>query len=143
MQRSIKAAQVLKDSGNLAIFSNEHPKPYTGFFDEVQEIYQQVVPEWSNPSTEPSTQETIQATTAYINSTGLFEPVLVRTYQWTQDYTAQEYQKLLDTYSDHRTLEESRRARLCDKISSLIEDKYGGNITKLYLTVLYIAKKRV
>ncbi len=42
-----KAAQMLKNTGSLAIFSNEHPMPHTGFFAEVQPIYQRVVPEWS------------------------------------------------------------------------------------------------
>ena len=44
-----KAAQALKPGGALAVFSNQHPRPYTGFFDEVEPIYRQIVPEWSDP----------------------------------------------------------------------------------------------
>ena len=137
-----KAAQLLKDSGSLAIFSNEHPTPFTGFFDAVQAVYQQVVPEWRHPNTEPSTEAAIESTTAAINRLGLFAPVAVRTYRWSRSYTAEEYIKLLNTYSDHLLLAEQKRKRLHDGIQALIEDEYGGTITKPYLTILYIAKKR-
>lgn len=138
-----KAARVLQDSGYLAVFSNEHPKPYSGFFEDVQHVYEHIVPEWSKPNSEPSISEAIQSTAAYINRTGLFEPVLVRTYPWVQDYTTHEYRALLNTYSDHRNLDENRRMRLYDAISELIENKYDGMVTKSYLAVLYIARKRV
>lgn len=137
-----KAAKVLKDSGYIAIFSNEHPTPYTDFFHAVQEVYQRVVPEWNDPRTRPSTDERIRSTAAYINGTGLFEPVLVRRYPWTKDYTTEEYLKLLNTYSGHRSLEESKRLRLFREIGELIENEYGGTITRPYLAVLYIAKKK-
>jgi SAM-dependent methyltransferase len=137
-----KAAKILKDSGYIAIFSNLHPTSYTGFFQAVQKVYQEVVPEWKKPGNGPSTEEGIRTTEAYINETGLFEPVLVKGYLWTKDYNTEEYLKLLNTYSDHRNLEESRRTRLFRGIGELIEKEYGGTITRPYLAVLYIARKR-
>jgi SAM-dependent methyltransferase len=137
-----KAAKVLKDSGSIAIFANEHPAQHTGFFADVQTIYRQAVPEWSDPRTEPPLETSIQSTAHYINNTGLFNPVIVRTYPWTQTYTAEQYLQLLNTYSGHRNLEQSKRSRLFTGIGQLIEQKYGGTITKHYLAVLYIAKKR-
>jgi hypothetical protein len=137
-----KAAQALKDSGYLAIFSNEHLKPRTPFFTEAQQVYRRIIPEWTDPPTDPASPAAIQATAAYMDGTGLFEPVVVQTYPWTQDYTATEYIKLLNTYSNHRALEPSRREQLYAGIRTLIEDKYNGTLTKQYLAVLYLAQKR-
>jgi SAM-dependent methyltransferase len=136
-----KAAQLLKDSGYLAVFWNFHPTPYTGFFQEVQRVYRSVVPEWKDPANEPSTEDKIRAIENDINETGLFEKVLVKRYPWTKEYKADQYIKLLNTYSNHRCLDQRRRERLFDEIRALIEDEYGGRITRPYLTVLYIAKK--
>jgi SAM-dependent methyltransferase len=136
-----KAAQVLRDTGYIAIFSNLHPTPYTGFFQAVQSVYQSVVPEWEDSSKGPLTEDKIKFTENYINKTGLFEKVLIKRYYWTKEYTADQYIKLLHTYSNHRCLDQKRREKLFNDIRALIEDKYEGRIIRPYLTVLYIAKK--
>ena len=46
-----KANEALKDKGVLALFWNLHPLPYTGFFQEVQEIYKKMVPDWPSSRT--------------------------------------------------------------------------------------------
>ncbi|HKX33071.1 MAG TPA: class I SAM-dependent methyltransferase [Blastocatellia bacterium] len=141
-----KAARLLKDSGALAIFSNEHPAQSDRFFTEVNEIYQQLVPEWSprytNEMIEQKVQESIDSTIRAIEATELFEPVILGTYPWTEKYTARTYPRLLNTYSDYRGLDADRRERLFQAISELIEKDYGGTITRQYRSVLYFAKKR-
>lgn len=52
------------------------------------------------------------------------------------------FNKLLNTYSGHRNLEEAKRSRLFRDIGELIENEYRGTITRPYLAVLYIGKKR-
>ncbi len=47
--RLSKCADLLVSGGTLAVFSNMHPLPYTGFFAGVQEIYDKHVPEWESP----------------------------------------------------------------------------------------------
>lgn len=135
-----KAAQLLKGSGALAIFSNEHPTPYTDFFANVQEVYQSVVPEWSAPQTGTTIEARIAAAASAVNDTGLFAPVIVRTYPWSQTYTIEQYLKLLTTYSDHRSLAPHKQAQLFEGIATLSATRYGGTIVKPYLAVLYIAK---
>lgn len=137
-----KVAQVLKDSGHLAIFSNLHPRPLTSFFQVVQKVYQRIVPELKEPNSKPSTEEEIKATEDYINRTGLFEKVLVKQYPWSKVYNKGQYLKLLNTYSGHRNLDENRRSKLFADIGALIEEEFGGSITRPYLSVLYLAKKK-
>jgi SAM-dependent methyltransferase len=136
-----KAAKVLRESGYLALMSNIHPAPYTGFFERVQLIYKEVVPEWEDPRNGPSTEDRIKLEEKYINSTGLFEKVLVKQYGWSAKFTAEQYLKLLNTFSDHRNLEDNKRTQLFKKINNLINEEYGGIVTRPYLTILYIAKK--
>lgn len=137
-----KAAECLKDGGHLVLLSNMHPSPYTGFFKKVQDVYKEIVPEWKDPCDKPSTDEKIKLGEKNINLTGLFEKVLVKRYEWRIVFDAEQYVKLLGTFSDHRSLEDERRVALFNKIRNLINEKYSGKITRPYLTVLYIARKR-
>ncbi|HEY0736189.1 MAG TPA: class I SAM-dependent methyltransferase, partial [Herpetosiphonaceae bacterium] len=121
-----KVAQILKPGGTLAIFSNEHPTPFSGYFAEVQPIYRRVVPQWRHTPGSPPTEERIATTAAKIDATALFAPVVVKTYAWTKTYTAQEYIRLLNTYSDHRSLPAEQRAQLFQELGDVIETSYGG-----------------
>lgn len=136
-----KAAQMLKSTGALAIFSNEHPTPYTNFFAEVQPIYQRVVPEWSHTQSSPTMDARIAATVAMINETALFAPVIVKTYPWSRTYTTHEYLRLLNTYSNYRDLAPQQRTQLFAEIADVLKTQYGGTIMKPYLAVSYLAKK--
>jgi trans-aconitate methyltransferase len=138
-----KTAYMLKDEGYLALFWNHHPTPYTGFFQAVQSIYQDVVPEWGSVSSNQSLEQRIEQTRADIANTNLFETVVIHQYLWERYYNTEAYLRLLNTYSDHRQLDESKKIRLFERIGELIEKQYAGVVPRPYLTVLYIAKKKI
>ncbi len=48
---------------------------------------------------------------------------------------------MLNTYSDNRAMEADRRNGLFAGIADLIDQHYGGQVTKDYLAVLYLARK--
>ncbi len=137
-----KAAAALKPNGTLAIFSNEHPRQGK-FFEEVQAVYARYHPSWrdGDPRKGPDTSEKIRELAGYMDSTHLFTPVTVRTYPWQQTYTTVEYLALLNTYSDNRAMEAGRRDGLFAGIADLIDQRFGGQVTKDYLAVLYLARK--
>jgi ferric iron reductase protein FhuF len=66
---------------------------------------------------------------------------MVKKYPWTKDYATDEYLTLLNTYSDHYTLEDEIKKPLFQEIGALIDRQYGGCITKPHLSVLFIARK--
>lgn len=138
-----KAARALMPGGALAVFNNRSPRPFTGFAADVQAVYLKIVPEWKDFTAQPSVEEEIRETTDYIDSTGLYTGVTVRTYPWTRTYSTREYLQLLNTYSDHIRLEESRRNTLYQSIADLIDRRYSGKVERPYLTVLYLASKGV
>jgi SAM-dependent methyltransferase len=138
-----KVAHVLKNGGALAIFSNEHPPATSGFFVDVEQVYQRVLSEQGrDPQVLPTIQSSIERTVALIDASELFTPVIVKTYPWTTTYTTNEYLGLLNTYSPNRNLSAQQRDQLFQGIADLIEGKYGGVITKPYLSVLYLTKKQ-
>jgi ubiquinone/menaquinone biosynthesis C-methylase UbiE len=136
-----KSVQALKPGGALAIFSNAHPRPYSGFFAEVQPVYSQYLPELLDAKSQQTTADAIRAQTESMQATGLFATVEVRTYPWMETYTTAEYLQLLNTYSGHRAIDDTRRRGLYAAIADLIEKRYAGKVERPYLTELFLGKK--
>ncbi len=136
-----KVAEALKPGGALALFSHIHPRPITGFFAEVQPIYDRYTPELADHRKHTTTEAEIEEQTCTIRATGLFRSVDVRTYPWKQTYTTDKYLSLLNTYSPHRSIDIDRRRALYQAIAELIESRFNGKVERPYLTELYLAKK--
>lgn len=136
-----KAAALLKETGSLAIFSNEHRPLAPELAADFYHIEQRIVPWWPDQRTPPTLEAVIAETAATINATRLFAPVIVKTYPWTQTYTTSTYIRLISTYSNYRSLKASTRTQLFRATADLIDQQYAGKITKSYLAVLYLARK--
>ena len=90
----------------------------------------------------PWPDEVAEPVKAEIEQTDLFGEVTVRRYRWNVTYDATSYLRLLDTYSNHRVLDNQRHARLFRDIADLINTRYHGHITKGYLAILYVAHRK-
>lgn len=140
-----KTAQMLKPSGSIALFWHIHVQSAAsqGFFEEVQQIYLREVPEQTEkygPLLWPD--EVPEPVKAEIEQTGLFGPVTVLRYCWDVTYDAPSYLRLLNTYSNHIALDDQRRNRLFRDIAALIDTRFNGRITKGYLALLYLARRK-
>jgi ubiquinone/menaquinone biosynthesis C-methylase UbiE len=144
--RYARAAQALKENGALAVFSNDPPRTIGAFFEESKEIYRRLVPQWfdvgKSQTERPSTKSTINVTAAEMDGSGLFAAVTTRTYPWRQVYSTNDYLRLLNTYSDHRLLPGDQRSALFAALADLIDRRYGGQVEKEYLAVLYLARRK-
>ncbi|MCY3552399.1 MAG: class I SAM-dependent methyltransferase [Candidatus Poribacteria bacterium] len=125
--RYLKASEVIKSKGFLAVFSNQHVRKNEGFFAESQSLYDKY---YALPTTNRPTHAT--------NFPGVeaFQYPIKRVYPWTQTYSSEQYIKLLGTYSGHIALPDENRCRLFEGIANLIDTKYDGQITKHYEAVL-------
>ena len=125
--RYLKAYDVLKPKGYLAVFSNQHVRTDEGFFAEIQSLYDK----YYLPLT---ADHPIHAT----NLPGVesFDSPIRCVYPWTEMYSSEEYIKLLSTYSDHITLPDKNRRLLFEGIVNFIETKYNGQISKHYEAVI-------
>ena len=131
--RYLKASEVLKSKGFLAVFSNQHARKDEGFFAETQDLYDKYYLQL--PTNRPTHTTNFPGVEA-------FQDPIKRVYPWTQIYSSEQYIKLLNTYSDHIALPDKNRHLLYEGIVNLIETKYGGQITKHYAAVLDLRKTK-
>jgi SAM-dependent methyltransferase len=139
-----KVAHALAPGGALAFFWNR-PDPAAeddGFSAAVQAVYQREAPALAAAYRPPRGEDEAERVAA-IEQTGLFGPVTVRRYRSTEVYDAARYLRLLETYSDHAALDPVVRSRLYRGIGALIDTRFGGQVTKGYLTLLYLARRKV
>jgi ubiquinone/menaquinone biosynthesis C-methylase UbiE len=132
----VKSAAVLKPSGTLAEFANTPVRTNGGFFARVQDVYRVCAPSIASNAPKPGRmqQEPI--------GLGSFKEPVVRTYPWSVQYSAEEYIKLLSTYSDHISLPDAEREALFEGIADLIHKEYGGRVLKHYQAVLTLRRKK-
>lgn len=131
--RYLKASEVLKAGGFLAVFSNQHVRREEGFFAEVQRLYDRYY-----------LSLTVNRPTHATDFPGVaaFRSPIRRVYPWIQTYSSEQYIKLLSTYSDHIALPDENRCLLFEGIVNLIKTKYNGRITKHYEAVLDLRKAK-
>lgn len=68
--------------------------------------------------------------------------MLFETYPVDISYSADEYIKLLNTYSPTLSMEEVQRSKFLNEIKELINNKFDGNIKKNFAMSLTILRKK-
>ena len=135
--RMTKCAAALRPGGALAVISTHHVAGGTEqFFVDVQECYER----W-DPATPPNLRlsKADDIPREFDESADFTEPEFFR-YEWEQVYDTEAYVDLLLTYSNHIAL--PQRDQLIADIRHLIGTRYGGRVTKRYLTQLAVARVR-
>jgi ubiquinone/menaquinone biosynthesis C-methylase UbiE len=135
----MKAAQVLSTDGGIALFWNKHPTPYSGFFEDVQVLYDDVIPRGEKQV--QSTEDWIKEQKQAIQDSRYFTQVEVREYPWSIRFSRDQYISLLNTYSDHINLPRNKKKQLYTGIAEIIDSDYNGFVDRPYLSILFTAKK--
>ncbi|GGT33608.1 class I SAM-dependent methyltransferase [Streptomyces chromofuscus] len=140
--RMTKAADALRPGGALAVVATQHVAGGSAeFFVEVQECYERFDPATPPGLRLPSPQDVDTSDHAdEVARSGRFGPVVFRRYAWDLTYSTAEYLEVLRTYSGHRALPPEARDGLLECIAGLIDRRYGGRVTKRYLTELRVAR---
>ena len=73
----------------------------------------------------------------------LFAVPDVRLYPWSTTYSTVEALGLLATYSRYLAMDPTKRAALFSRLAALIDDQYGGELTRHYVSVLAVARKTI
>jgi SAM-dependent methyltransferase len=137
-----RAWQLLRPGGHLAFWSATHVIPDGGdpFFVDIQDVYDQIgegLPgdaTWPRPGQLPDSRHEIELS-------GLFADVVVRHFDWEISYTAQEYLRLLDTFSGHIAMEGWKRQRLYAEISRRLQQRPDGRLRRHWGAVLHVARR--
>lgn len=139
-----KVFRILKPGGTFARFAN-HPyqaKDNPVLFEEIQNAYAEYYyPYYQKQPGKLSeyTEEQAAARAAIANRYG-FVDVQYMLFHRVRILSAAEYRKLIGTYSDHITIEESIRERFFDVIEDTI-NRHGGSISIFDTLDLQMARK--
>ncbi len=140
--RMTKAADALRPGGALAVVATQHVAGGSEeFFVEVQGCYERFDPA-TPPGLRPPAADDVDTSDHADEAarSGRFDPVVFRRHEWDLTYTTAEYLEVLQTYSGHRALPSEAREGLLECIAGLIDTRYGGRITKRYLTELRVSR---
>jgi len=137
--RVARAAAALRPGGALAVVEVQHVAGGTeAFFAAAQDCYLRF-----DPATEPGfrTPAADEVPPAYpeLDAAASFGSVQRRRHTWEVDYSAERFRALLSTYSNHLDLPVERREGLLDCLAGLIDERFGGTVTKRYLAELVVA----
>lgn len=139
-----RATAVLAPGGTLALITTEHVAGGNwdrDFFDQVQRCYER----W-DPATPPGLRLPDEATltpdTGELDRSEQLDAVEVQRFTQEITYSAPEYLDLLRTFSGHRALDATALTGLLDSIRDLIDNHYGGSVTKRTLHELITARRR-
>lgn len=134
-----KAFKLLKPGGTLALFWN---KPFIGRKDDllhkkIQNIYEKYKPSKAKPIEKD--KEHYKELLEKLKKYG-FKDVELKLYHKTRTFNACDYISLLNTYSDHRTMNLAIRAKFEEEIKEAILEH--NNLLRVYDTMeLYLARK--
>ncbi|MEU2284138.1 methyltransferase domain-containing protein [Streptomyces sp. NPDC013178] len=139
--RVAKTADALRPGGLLALVTTHHVAGGSvEFFADAQGCYER----W-DPATPPGLrlepEEDIASDTRELTLGSRYADVTVRRHAQEVTYSADAYIDVLLTYSGHLALDEPARQGLLTCIRDLIENRYGGTVTKRYLHELVTARR--
>ena len=137
-----RAWRLLRPGGHLAIWSATHVFPDGGdpFFAELQEVYEEIGEGTPEDAVRPRPGE-LPDDRDEIERTGLFEVVLVRHFDWEIAYSAEEYLRLLDTFSGHIAMQPWQRDRLYGEIRARLEQRSDRSLRRGWGAVLHVARR--
>jgi SAM-dependent methyltransferase len=139
-----KAWSLLRPGGHLAFWDAVHVVPESGgdpFFAQIQDVYDEIgsgMPaDWVSP-----TPATLPDRKAEIEASGLFADVAVRRFDWEIRYSADEYIRLLETFSSNLSMAPWQRDRLYGEIRRRLALRPDGLLRRHWGSVLNVARRR-
>jgi SAM-dependent methyltransferase len=137
-----RAWELLRPGGHLAFWSATHVFPDDGdpFFAEIQDIYDEIG-EALPPGASRLRPGALPDDRAEIEHSGLFRDVITRDFDWEISYTADEYLRLLDTFSGHIAMHPWQRDRLYPEIRRRLAQRPDGRLRRGWGAVLHVARR--
>jgi SAM-dependent methyltransferase len=128
------ARSLLREGGLLAMFWNRPLRDGSALERELDEVYERL-----QPSLHVKAHLSETDFVAEVRAAGVFTDVELREYPWTERRSAQDWVRLIGTYSDHRMLPDDARAELQGEVAAVIE-RHGGVIEAPHVAKLYLAR---
>ena len=138
-----KAWALLRPQGHLAFWAATHVLPDGGdaFFREIQDVYDEIGKGLPPGHRWPCPGE-LQNRVTEVESSGRFDVITVQEYVWEVMYDAMSYIALLETFSDHISMEPWQKSRLYGEIRRRLGQRPDGMLRRHWGTLLHIARRR-
>lgn len=139
-----RAWRLLRPGGHLAFWQATHAFGVDAdpFFYEIQDVYDEIgegLPPGGDHFPAPGE---LPDERADIEASGLFTDIQVRRFGWEISYSAQEYIRLLDTFSGHIAMSQWQRDRLYGEIRRRLAERPDGLLRRGWGAVLHVARAR-
>jgi SAM-dependent methyltransferase len=137
-----RAWELLRPGEHLAFWSAAHVFPAGGdpFFRDIQDVYDEIGEGLPPGAPWPRPGE-LADDRAEIEHSGLFGHVVVRQFDWEVSYTAEQYIRLLDTFSGHIAMDAWKRDRLYSEIRHQLAGRPEGRLWRHWGAVLHVAQR--
>jgi SAM-dependent methyltransferase len=139
-----RAWEVLRPGGHLAVWEAMHVFPEGGdpFFGEIQHVYDEIGEGRLPGAAEQARPGELPDMAAEFEGSGWFEDVTVRHFDWEISYTADEYIRLLDTFSNHIAMGAPQRDRLYGEIRRRLAQRGDGRLRRHWGAVVQVGRRR-
>jgi SAM-dependent methyltransferase len=131
-----KAADLLKESGAIALVWNQDVSQETAFYKAATPLYDKYVPDQPN---RPTPEEAVGRYGLALSQSVYFEEIQERSLTWEITYSKENFLRLQNTFSNQLVLSEETRAAFHQELGNLI-DVHGGDVVRHYKTVLVFAR---
>jgi SAM-dependent methyltransferase len=135
-----RAAAALKEGGSLALCWHHSPGEESDFRRAIEQVFAEKVPDLvGHLPGKTQAADLVPKTVGDFEASGLFGPVTVKEYAWTERHTTEEHLNLLKTFSPVRSLGEAERQELLAAVGQVV-DRFGGVVESRAMAVLYVAR---
>ncbi|MET7939544.1 class I SAM-dependent methyltransferase [Streptomyces sp. NPDC005302] len=139
--RVLRMTAALAPGGTLALITTHHVAGGSEeFFARAQGCYERWDPA-TPPGLRASDESDVASDTGELDACDRLGPVRIRRFSREITYTTGAYLDVLRTYSGHRALPAPAREGLLACLAGLIDNEYGGSVTKRYLHELITARR--
>jgi len=139
--RYSKPYSLLKDKGHLAIIHTHHISDEKGdeFFNASQAIYDRY--DFTDKNQKPKFLKNTELKASEIDE-HLFKLTHFQVFPTTITYSATQFVKLLNTYSNHLAAPKEIQQAFYEEMANLINNEFQGRVEKYFSMSLTVAEKR-
>lgn len=137
-----KAYNLLKKGGVIAVFWHMSSiiEPKAEMLIEIRNIYRKLAPEFDDYLSLEEAEDLHNLRLSEIQTYNLFDRPVFKIYRWNDEYTAERYLKLINSFSNFHDLDNDKKKNILDTVADYINSK-NGKVVVPQEVILYMAKK--
>jgi SAM-dependent methyltransferase len=133
-----RAAEALVPGGAIALVWHLDRSEHTDFYQATQPLYERFLPsEAQRNHVDPLEQQAMRYADALSQSPAFTGLVDIR-HRWQRQYSAAQFLKLLQTFSNHQALPEPAKTQFFQELEAVLV-RFGNVVTRHYETLLLVA----